>query len=179
MDQGATPIEGDAIRVLVEAVGEPGRRRFRLVSLIDRTTCIVWMEKQQLQALGIALDQVLDQLEPAEGLAVSSAFPGDYDYQTRQQFRAGRMELGYDERLDRLVIVAHDLESAFDGPGLVCRITRDQARELSEQAAVVVAAGRAICPLCMMPMGPGPHVCPGQNGHLPTHFDEDDLETES
>lgn len=179
MDQGQSPIEGDAAGAMVEAIGEPGQRRFRLVAMIDGTTCVIWMEKQQLQALGIALEQVLDQLDDVSVFVDAGQPPLVYDLESRQQFRAGRMELGYDERRDRLVIIAHDIEETTNNPRVTCRITRDQARDLSADATVVVSAGRAICPLCMNPMGPGPHVCPGQNGHLPAHFDADELEDEA
>jgi uncharacterized repeat protein (TIGR03847 family) len=179
MDQGAVPVEGDAVRAMVEAIGEPGQRRFRLVAVIDQLTCVIWMEKQQLQALGIALEQVLDQLDDVSIVEDAGNPPVEYDFDTRQQFRAGRMELGYDERRDRLVIIAHDLEETGNDPRVTCRVTRSQARDLSADATLVVSAGRANCPLCMNPMGPGPHVCPGQNGHLPTHFDTDELEDET
>ena len=56
----------EAQRLRVEAIGEPGQRRFRLLALMDGETYIVWMEKQQLQALGLALEQMLEQL-PSSG----------------------------------------------------------------------------------------------------------------
>ena len=175
MDQRPDKVEGDAIRVMVEAIGEPGQRRFRFVARIDQQTVVIWMEKQQLQALGIALEQVLDQIEQHVTLFEQSDAIAPLDLNTRQQFRAGRMELGYDERNDRLVVIAHDLEDQSGEPRVTCRISRSQARDLCAEAEQVVSAGRPICPLCLNPMGPGPHVCPGQNGHLPVHYDEDEM----
>jgi uncharacterized repeat protein (TIGR03847 family) len=159
---------GDAQRARVEAIGEPGQRRFRLLAVVDGETYIVWMEKQQLDALGRALEQVLDQL-PERSIDLSAGNePVEFDLETRRQFRAGRMELGFDEERDRLVVIAHDLEvESDDDPGFICRLTRSQARELSGDAATVVAAGRPRCVLCGQPMEPGPHACPQQNGHLP------------
>ena len=159
---------GDAQRAQVEALGEPGKRRFRLLAVVDGQTFIVWMEKQQLDALGRALEQVLDQL-PARGPEVLPAHePVAFDLNSRRQFRAGRMELGFDEERDRLVIIAHDIEAEpGEEPSFQCRLTRAQARELSAEAANVVAAGRPRCVLCGEPMGPGPHTCPQHNGHLP------------
>lgn len=175
----------DAQRLRVEAIGEPGQRRFRLLAVVEGETTIVWMEKQQLQALGLALEQMLEQLPDRGPELGASGVPGDFDADTRRQFRAGRMELGYDEPRDRLVIVAHDIndESEEEDAGdlalasplddddpeasFACRISREQARELSADAAAVVSAGRPRCTMCGRPMGPGPHVCPQQNGHLP------------
>lgn len=161
--------EGDAQRIGVEALGEPGQRRFRLLAVIAGDTHIVWMEKQQIQALGLALEQVLDQL-PDQGPELSAAsVPVDYDTNTRFQFRAGRMELGFDEQHDRLVIIAHDIEDEAELPRFTCRISREQAREFSAEAATVVAAGRPRCPLCGAPMDQEHHACPQQNGHFPLH----------
>lgn len=159
---------GDVQRAHVEAIGEPGQRRFRLLAVVDGETYIVWMEKQQLDALGRALAQVLEQLPDRSIGLLPTNDPVEFDLATRRQFRAGRMELGFDEERDRLVVIAHDLEvDAEDDPGFVCRLTRAQARELSGDAATVVAAGRPRCVLCGQPMEPGPHACPQQNGHLP------------
>lgn len=176
----------DAQRVKVEAIGEPGSRRFRMLAVVDGKTSILWMEKQQLQALGMALGQLLEQL-PEVGPSLDPAqFPVEFDTSTRRQFRVGRMELGYDEQSDRLIIIAHDIngdddddddEESIGAPTFACRLTRAQATEISADSAAVVSAGRPRCPMCGLPMGPGIHVCAQQNGHLPfTVADlEDDL----
>ena len=160
----------DAQRVRAEAIGDPGQRRFRLMAVVDGETAIIWMEKQQLQALGMALEQLLDDLSDRGPELDTASVPVDFNTESRRQFRAGRMELGYDDRRDRLVIVAHDINEDPDegdaAPAFGCRITREQARELSADSAAVVSAGRPRCTMCGAPMGPGPHVCPQQNGHF-------------
>ena len=162
----------DAQRLRVEALGLPGQRRFRLMALVEQITYVVWMEKQQLQALGLALEQILEQL-PDDGPDLeSTGLPIEFDPDTENQFRVGRMELGYDERRDRLVIIAHDQAGDEGRPSFSCRLTRGQAREISADAAAVVSAGRPRCSMCGAPMGPGPHVCPEQNGHLPLSVDD-------
>jgi uncharacterized repeat protein (TIGR03847 family) len=151
------------------------------MAVVDGETYIVWMEKQQLDALGRALEQVLDQLPERSPELQPASDPIEFDLTTRRQFRVGRIELGFDEERDRLVVIAHDMEVDTDeDPGFVCRLTRSQARELSGDAATVVAAGRPRCVLCGQPMEPGPHACPQQNGHLPgelgiaAHDDDED-----
>lgn len=165
--------ELEAQRVKAEALGEPGQRRFRLLAIVAGETQIVWMEKEQLRRLGQALEQVLENL-PDRGPELAPPSLIDFNIDTTRQMRAGRMELGYDEARDQLIILAHDLEEDDDdaSPAFACRITRAQARELSEEAEAVVTAGRPICPLCHRPMGPGPHVCAKQNGHFPHRIDE-------
>src|SRR5690348_15826201 len=55
----------DAERIQIEAIGQPGERRFRLLALVNGQTYAVWMEKQQVQALGLALEQMLERLPDA------------------------------------------------------------------------------------------------------------------
>jgi uncharacterized repeat protein (TIGR03847 family) len=164
----------DAQRVKVEAIGEPGNRRFRMLAIVDGKTSILWMEKQQLQALGMALGQLLEHLPEDDALFDATQTPVEFDTATRRQFRVGRMELGYDEQSDRLIIIAHDVNGEEDDdeegislPTFACRLTRAQATEISVDSAAVVSAGRPRCPMCGLPMGPGIHVCAQQNGHLP------------
>ena len=157
----------DAERIQVEAIGEPGARRFRLLSIVNGQTYAIWMEKQQVQALGMALEQMLEQLPDAGPVLPDHPGLGDFDRETRKQFRVGRMELGYDDSADRIVVVAHDLNSQDDADAaFACRMTREQARDLSAESAAVVAAGRPRCTMCGEPMDPEGHVCPQQNGHF-------------
>jgi uncharacterized repeat protein (TIGR03847 family) len=168
----------DAERIQVEAIGEPGERRFRLLSIVNGQTFAVWMEKQQVQALGMALEQMLERLPDAGPVLPDNPGLAEFDRETRKQFRVGRMELGYDDTEDRIVVVAHDLNSQDDADAaFACRMTREQARDLSAEASAVVAAGRPRCTMCGEPMDPEGHVCPQQNGHFRHDLeivDEDD-----
>lgn len=175
----------DAQRVRVEALGEPGQRRFRMMVVADGRTSIMWMEKQQMQALGLALNQMLEQF-PEGALELDSPdAPVEFDTDTRRQFRVGRIELGFDDRVSRVVVISHDINDGDedDEPSqsaaspFACRMTRGQAESISTDAAALVAAGRPRCPMCGAPMGPGVHVCAQQNGHLPvplTEFEDED-----
>ena len=72
----------DAERIQVEAIGEPGDRRFRLLSIVNGQTYAVWMEKQQVQALGLALEQMLARLPDAG--PVLPATPGLAEFDRRR-----------------------------------------------------------------------------------------------
>ncbi len=176
--------KGEAGRIKAEAIGRPGERRFRLMAIIDGETRIVWMEKEQMRRLAEALENVLENL-PDRGPASSTqsfSLP-EFATDTPHQIRAGRMELGYDETLHKLIIIAHELESTDpNAPAFECLLSPDLARDLVEEAVTVVSAGRPICPLCGRPMGPDDHVCAKQNGHFPHRLeevqtDEEDEET--
>jgi uncharacterized repeat protein (TIGR03847 family) len=156
----------------VEALGEPGQRRFRLLVSSGQETTVLWMEKMQVDALGRALEQLLDQLPDIVISDELSDVEPQFDLRSDRQFRVGKLEIGYDEERDRIVVIAYDLEEVETfGPAAVCRLTRNQAAEISEEADRVVAAGRPRCVMCGMPMGPGSHACANQNGHLREEYE--------
>jgi uncharacterized repeat protein (TIGR03847 family) len=167
----------DVQRLRVEALGEPGQRRFRLMAVINDETHIIWMEKQQLQALGMAIEQLLEQVPDIDVAFLEADTAPDFDQDTHHQFRVGRIELGYDVNANMVVISAFDLQQADEdeSAALVLRLNLRQSAELSTDAAVIVAAGRPLCPMCGQPIDPGGHVCPQQNGHLPIALDDSDL----
>jgi len=156
----------------VEALGEPGQRRFRLLISSGLETTVLWMEKMQVDALGRALEQLLDQLPDDEETVEFSEVEPQFDLASDRQFRVGKLEIGYDETRDRIVLIAYDIEELETfGPAAVCRLTRLQSAEISDEAERVVAAGRPRCVMCGIPMGPGPHACANQNGHLRQEYE--------
>ncbi len=171
-----SPTDPDVQRVRVEAIGEPGQRRFRLMAVIDSETHIIWMEKQQLQALGMAIEQLLEQVPDANVPIADGGSVIEFDQNTLHQFRVGRIELGYDVSNQLVVVSAFDLqqEDTDESAALVLRLNLQQSTELSTDAALIVAAGRPLCPMCGQPMDPEGHVCPQQNGHLPLSLDDSD-----
>ncbi|HRA48364.1 MAG TPA: DUF3090 family protein [Thermomicrobiales bacterium] len=169
MDDGSNEIEAlDVQYIRPEAIGEPGARRFRIVTVINGRTVIAWMEKEQVRQLGELLVDIVQRLgfDPAgNGEQESGIVPEEA---TPDQFRAGRLELSYDGEDDRLVVIMHDIEADDDAaPALAFRLSRAQAVRFNEDADTLIHAGRPLCPLCGRPMGPGNHVCEKQNGHLP------------
>ena len=157
----------DVQYVRPEALGEPGQRRFRIVVVINGSTHISWMEKEQVRRLGELLQDVLTRLPEREAPVEVVSPLISPDESTPFQFRAGRMELSYDEEDDRLIVLVHDIEAEDNpSPALAFRLSRAQSMEFSAEAERLVDAGRQLCPLCGRPMGPGRHVCEKQNGHL-------------
>lgn len=167
-DRSAFPGGGGEVQHLrAEALGEPGQRRFRLLVVIHDETFIIWMEKQQMQALGLAIDQILEQVPATSPELDTGTAPYLPDETTSNQFRLGRVELGFEDSGDYILINAFDIQDDENEHGLSLRLSRSQARELIRDAAALAAAGRPICPMCGSPIDPGGHVCPEQNGHLP------------
>lgn len=173
MEQGSPG--GDAQALKVEALGQPGQRRFRMVAVIDDETYILWMEKQQVQALGMAVAQLIEHLPDSSEIDAPDTSFVSVNEETRNQFRVGRIEIAFDETIEQIVIVAHDIEQdSLDAPPtLAIRISRTQGRVLSSDAEDLVSRGRPVCPMCGSPMDPDGHVCPQQNGHLPLSLDDE------
>jgi len=159
---------GEVDEIDAEAIGAPGHRTFRLLAEHGDTTLSLWVEKEQLEALAVIIDQ---QVAGATGrgmeearttLTLASRFPG----RPSIDFRAGRLAVGYDERNRRLVFTADELEESGPGPlRYQWSASRPQVRALSAKIAEIVAAGRPRCPLCGAPIE-GKHVCPAANGHV-------------
>jgi uncharacterized repeat protein (TIGR03847 family) len=170
------PSPADAQRIRIEALGEPGQRRFRMLVAVNGETHIIWMEKQQLQALGLMIEQMLDHESPDEPELPSDDAFLEFDNDADHQFRLGKVDLGFDETGDAVVIGAYDVQQEVLNaqPALMVRLNRRQALTLSADVAVLAAAGRPRCPMCGAPMDPSGHVCPEQNGHLPLSFEEDE-----
>lgn len=167
-----------------EAIGRPGSRRFRLFARARGRTAGLWLEREQLQALSDAIDQLLAQIAggdvlrtllPTEAPETTSA-PPDFPSHPDVEFQVGELSLGYDERDNLLVILATPLEPLGEeevgrrrsgSPGFAARFTRDQGLALSQHIMGILAAGRPRCAFCGAPLGPEPHACPKQNGHHP------------
>jgi uncharacterized repeat protein (TIGR03847 family) len=150
-----------------EAIGEPGKRRFRLKVLSGTEAASLWLEKEQLAALTLAIRQLLEQTDDAEQPDADPAragggFPDD----PKVDLQIGRMGIGYDEQQHMVSIYAYKPEEPEDAPPTFsCHLSRNQCRAFADQAEEVITAGRPICPLCSGPIDPQGHVCPRGNGH--------------
>ncbi|HLH74563.1 MAG TPA: DUF3090 family protein [Chloroflexota bacterium] len=156
-------------RLEADAVGRPGQRRFRVIAQNASETAFLWLEKEQLQALGLAVDQLLSNqkaLWSRSDVERTPPAPSTFDGTATFEIRVGRLGLGYDETSKRYILIAHDLEGdADDPPSFRCLCSRSQLSRLSETITALIEAGRPRCPLCGAPLDQQPHFCPGSNGH--------------
>jgi uncharacterized repeat protein (TIGR03847 family) len=183
-----------------DAVGRPGQRRFRMFARSTRASAVMWMEKEHLNSLSLALDQFLAlategevlRTEARAGTSLSrlKGMPPDFPLAPTYDFQVGQMKLNYDEREETFVLNVTPLEMIVE-PGqdpliemhedesIQFAFTQQGAQELSNAIAEVVAAGRPVCPLCGTPLDGGPHSCVKQNGHREIiQVEEDDDEAE-
>ncbi len=156
-----------------EAIGEPGRRTFRLRVRSGQQTASLWLEKEQLQALAVALMRLLVRIGKAERLPAPGASPSPlspFPEQPTLDLKVGRLGLGYQRAEERVVFFAHGPEEELkeSEAAVVCRAAIDQCRELITAIEGILAAGRPICRLCLTPIDPEGHVCARHNGNRPT-----------
>ena len=160
---------GTLIYIGAEAIGQPGQRRFRLRAMNeDGRTASLWLEKEQLIALGDAIETVLtdegfeQRAVPMDDIEEAPVFPLDSDI----EFRLGQLSMGIDRDRKTIVLVAAEGVAEDEEPeGTQIALDYRRGTQLRQQILVVVASGRPPCPLCGGPLDPQGHVCPRQNGH--------------
>src|SRR5262249_37303756 len=145
---------------------------------------LLWLEKQQLEELSLALDQLLSQATGGEMLRTEAvaervappAAPTDFPSHPETEFQVLGMQIGYDEAHDLMLLRATPLELVEREGEVFARgdadprfagiFTRLQAARLSVDLFAIIATGRPRCPFCGQPME-RPHVCEKQNGYHP------------
>ncbi|MPZ23942.1 MAG: DUF3090 family protein [Dehalococcoidia bacterium] len=152
-----------------EAIGEPGRRTFRIRARDGEMTASLWVEKQQLQALSLAIRRVLEQARHSAepGAESQPAVPmQDFPSESSLDVRVGRLAIGWDEGSQRVIFQAYGIETPEDDPAdFSCFTSAERALAFCDVADTSVAGGRPVCFLCREPIDPGGHACVRSNGH--------------
>jgi uncharacterized repeat protein (TIGR03847 family) len=160
-------------RITTDAIGEPGQRVFYLQARKGHRLVTVICEKEHVAALALAADHLLLSLVDGDADAVAEPDPildegMGLEYPLDPVFRAGQVNLGYDQVGGRLVVIAYELLPEEDeSTPSVARFwaTPAQMRAFSIHGQEVVAAGRPLCAMCGEPIDPEGHFCPRKNGH--------------
>jgi uncharacterized repeat protein (TIGR03847 family) len=179
-------------RFVAGTVGEPGQRTFFLQAREGVRLTSVALEKQQVEILGERIDELLDELMSAGGVAsvipaiapVDQVDTGPLEQPIVEEFRAGTITLSWDADDERVVVevfpivevvapIEADEDDLVDLPIdepepeelFVVRLLPAQARVFANRAAAVVSAGRPACQFCGGPVDPSGHLCPRANGY--------------
>ena len=153
---------GAASSIRADALGEPGQRRFRLLIDAEGGSAVLWLEKEQLFQLGVAIRQLLTELSE-ESLKESMPLLAEPLPKGSFDFKVERLTLAHDRQRNLFFLLAH--QEDVEKTALSCWATGRQVEALAEEAFRVCAAGRPRCPLCGAPLEPDPHICPRSNGH--------------
>lgn len=134
----------EVVHIEAEAIGQPGQRRFRIALATDTESAFLWLEKQQMQALGLAFEQILTQLQTIQiaipGTAEESAAPADA--LGLHEYYAARLAVGYDEQRKMITIFVHEPDTAEDDPpDFIWRMSPARSGALAMQIRRVVRAG--------------------------------------
>lgn len=161
---------GPVSRLDAEAIGEPGKRTFRLVIDSPGGSAILWMEKEQLLELSLSIKRALGMLEEerdAELQPIMTPVRSEDSLGGEPvEFKIGKQILEYDKEERLFRFWNHDVEDETNETAkLVFEATSEQVTRLSDDALSVCAAGRPICPLCHAPIDPDGHFCSRSNGH--------------
>jgi len=151
--------------IRTESLGEPGQRTFRILVDGDAGSAMMWLEKEQLFQLAMAINQLhasLPELDRSRPIS-----EGAKGFGARLEFKVGRLVLGHEGSRERLIIDAHDVESDEEEQEPTVRVwaERQQLARFAAESLELCAAGRPLCPLCSAPMDPEGHTCPRSNGH--------------
>ena len=148
---------GHASKMTPDSLGEPGHRYFRLLVDAPGGSACLWLEKEQLYALALAIHRVLGDHEESGTQAV----PGD-----PETGKVGNLALGRSSETDLISLMAYDTETEDEeSPTIRWWGTPEEFRDLADEALKVCTSGRPRCPLCHAPVGEGSHICPKTNGH--------------
>ncbi|MDP2948973.1 MAG: DUF3090 family protein [Chloroflexota bacterium] len=173
---------GSVSSIEAEAVGVPGQRTFRLRLRSGERTASLWLEKEQLQALALALMRLLVRLgrteefpsqpeagpPPAEagsgqapsagsGQAPSaeaalSALP-PFPEQPSLDIKVGRLGLGYDQARENVVLFAYDIEEEGE-EAEAALACRASLQQCHDLIAMIEAVVAAGRPLCRLCLCP-------------------------
>ncbi len=170
-----------ARRFVVGTVGPVGQRAFYLQASDGSRLVTVGLEKEQVSILADRINDVLDELAPAE--AVEPGQPGGLPEDTDpletpfdEDWRVQTLALSWDEEHRQLVIECHDhdpdevADQADELEPLALNSLRvtlapAAARAFARRSTKIVAAGRPPCPFCAGPLDPSGHICPRANGY--------------
>lgn len=165
--------------VVAESIGKPGERTFKVTAQSRRGRAVVWMEKEQLFQVALAIRQFTAATEqPTDPERYQPEMPAP-PAPAEIEFRAKEMSLRHDRSTDIFTVEAANVDSDAARDAAAETETDDEATpvaiqfsfsrpsgvKLSEQAIEVCAAGRPRCQLCGGPIDPEGHVCPRKNGH--------------
>ncbi len=149
----ANPIyEFDPVtHITADALGRPGHRSFYIQAVrgLDRITLLC--EKEQVQALAEAIDEMLDNLEKQYSLMREKDLVVEeasmlIEEPVEPLFRVGSMGLGYDENRDRILLVVQELlaeDEKRDPLEVRLFASRVQMQALGAHAREIIQRGRS------------------------------------
>jgi uncharacterized repeat protein (TIGR03847 family) len=145
-------IELDPVtHITAGALGQPGQRVFFIQAEKGAERVTLVCEKEQVQALADAVDEMVMNLEQEFGLARHEDLSVDENAMQVKEpaeplFRVGAMGLGYDANRDKILLVAQEAlseEEERDPREVRFFATRAQMQVVSVYAREIIGRGRS------------------------------------
>ena len=101
---------GTVTQISAEALGEPGKRTFRLLVESGAAFAQLWLEKEQLQQLAVYIEEI-NQEGPRRGMRrgrrrePEPTYDGGY---IRLEFKVGSLSMGHDADVNSFLFLVHD-----------------------------------------------------------------------
>lgn len=164
------PIES----LVVGTIGQPGEREFYLQAKYHNGIHSFAIDKLQVSALSDRIALLIGELKAAD-YRFENIIVSNFEVPLIPEFQIGVIGIvwmGNTEQvsLDLQEIVAGDNDlipiEEDEGPSIFrLLMSPDIANAFISQARKVVAAGRAPCPFCGLPINKEGHLCPRANGY--------------
>ena len=148
-----------------ESFGEPGKRTFRIVVSASNGSAIMWLEKEQLLQLALAIQELLQTLPNNTDNSDIYKPSNDKEFVNHIEFHIGKLVLAHEGDNRRFIIDAYDLDKDTELPVVRIWGEKGELTNFADNAIKICSAGRPVCPLCNVPMESSGHVCPKVNGH--------------
>ena len=146
----------------IDAFGFPGERTFRISLECYGSSISLWLEKQQLFELAMAISRILEVVrtsKPSEILIEEHLDPID-NIPLEVEFTVGRLSLAHNPASNLFIIEAYNISDNMDDEATITfHIAKSKLQDLSTEAFKICASGRPICSLCGEPMDLELHIC--------------------
>jgi len=154
-------------KFVAETFGEPGMRTFRINANSGSSNAKIWLEKEQLAELSIAMIQMYRDTKSSEAGSETPPAGIEAEGLTNLDFKAIKLAFGHNPDTNLFIVDAHDPEDQNDEPTVRIWISRDITNTFAKKGLEIVSAGRPLCQLCGNPVDPSGHYCERRNGHSP------------
>ena len=153
----------------IGVIGVPGKRTFYLQGSKGNHTISLIIEKHQAAMLATSFESLLEELSRQYPQTHTGRETILTDLRLREPiealFRVGNIGLGYNNEINRVVIIAYEMVNEDEEPNIVSYwATQYQIETLIEHTRELVKAGRPICGNCGGPIDAEGHFCPKRNG---------------
>ena len=149
-----------------ETFGDPGMRTFRISVDSASSSAKIWLEKEQLAELCLAMVQMEKENQSRANLTNDNPLGSEAAGLTNLDFKANQLAFGHIPETNYFVVDAQDPdEDSQDNPTVRVWITREMIQNFSRKGLEIVSSGRQICQLCNRHMNVEGHYCERMNGH--------------